>query len=68
MASLTISKRRDKGRSTSKQIHQNFRSLDSFFKVTGLAESTPKTKTISFKAAVIQTRGYKFNREEANGR
>ena len=32
----------------------------------GANENVPKGKTVTFNAVSIDTRGYKFNREEAN--
>jgi len=37
-----------------------------FEKSETVKEKSSKKKTVSFKAVSIDTRGYKFNREEAN--
>jgi hypothetical protein len=38
------------------------------FSITEKAETDKSKKTVSFNALKIDTRGYKFNREEANER
>ena len=37
-----------------------------FEKNAGVKEKTEQRKTVTFEAVSIDTRGYKFNREEAN--
>ena len=66
MATHTISQRRDAGKWASRKIHAELQRLDRFFKVAGLGKESSKTKAVSFKATLIQTRGFKFDREEAN--
>jgi hypothetical protein len=66
MAAHTITQHRDTGKSGSKKIHAELHGLDKFFKVVGLGKDSSKTKVVSFKATLIQTRGFKFDREEAN--
>lgn len=66
MAAHTITQHRYAGKSASRKIHSHFHSLDKFFKVAGLGKNSSKAKVVSFKATLIQTRGFKFDREEAN--
>jgi hypothetical protein len=47
-------------------IHVDLKNFDKFFKLCGLP--IKKKKHACFKATLIQTRRFKFNREEANAR
>jgi hypothetical protein len=51
-----------------KRIHLDLKGFDKLFKVTGLDKGSSKGKRISFKATIVQTRGFKFDREKANTR
>jgi hypothetical protein len=66
LAAHPITQHRDVGKSASKKIHAKLHSLDKFFKVAGLGKDSFKTKVVSFKATLIQTRDFRFDREEAN--
>ena len=68
MATHSIAQRRETEKATSRKIHAELNDLDKFFKVAGLQTAPSRKRTISFKATLIQTRGYKFDREEANAR
>ena len=68
MATHSITRHHGAGKATSKKIHEEFHDLDNFFKAAGLEKDLSKTKDISFKAVLIQTRGFKFDRKEANAR
>ena len=66
MTTHTIAQHRDAVKLASKKIHTELHSLDKFFKVAGFGKDSSQTKAVSFKATLIQTRGFKFDREEAN--
>lgn len=40
--------------------------LETFFKRIGLSKKRPRKSTVTFKAALISTRDFKFNRDDAN--
>ena len=66
MRSPTLERLHATEKNVLKKIPGQFRDLDNFFLVAGLRKNVIKKKKIAFKAALVQTRGFKFNREEAN--
>ncbi len=66
MAVHAVVKYRNAGKAILKVIKILLYNLDRFFRGVQLIKGSSKTKAVSFKAALIQTRGFKFDREEAN--
>lgn len=51
----------------SKYIGQQIEII-AFAKDEGMSNEQPVIKTVSFEALLLDTKSYKFNRDEANGR
>jgi hypothetical protein len=67
MATRVYLQHRKVRKMASKKSRTELQNSAKCLKVVGLNKgSSSKTKAVSFKAALIRTRGFKFDREEAN--
>jgi hypothetical protein len=66
MATNAYTRHRSLRKTASQKANEKTRDLEKILKIPGFKKPLTKTKPVSFKAVSIRTRGFKFNREEAN--